>query len=400
MSRLIVRVVEFSRRRAIIVVGAIILVAAVAGISAARRLAIDTDLGKLISQDLPWQKAAAELDREFPQNGDLLVTVLDGATPDQAADAASALAARLAAQPALFRDVREPGGSAFFRQNGLLFLSRKEVGKFADDLISAQPLIGTLAADPNLRGVFSALDLLAQGGLNRATDSATLDPPIDAVAAAVEAAASGHYAPVSWQNLFSGRKPGPRELRRFVLARPVLDNNAVQPGQRAVNAIRAAARAERLAPDRGVRVRITGPVALTDDQFSALSEGVGWTTLLPVLLLCFWLLLGLRSLRTVSAILATLIVGLVLCAAFAALAIGPFNPISVAFAPLFVGIAIDFGIQFGVRHVAELCAVPPPEALRRTALGVAAEHEADQGLGEEEAEAGVDGGDCEAPRSA
>lgn len=370
MIRLIVRVVEFSRHRAIIVVGAIILVAAVAGISAAHRLAIDTDLGKLISRDLPWQKTAAELDREFPQNDDLLVTVLDGATPDQTADAASALAARLAAQPGRFRDVREPGGGTFFRQNGLLFLPRNEVEKFSDDLISAQPLIGTLAADPNLRGVFSALDLLAQGGLNGATDSAVLDPPIDAVAAAVEAAAIGRYAPVSWQNLFSGRKPGPRELRRFVLTRPVLDYNAVQPGQRAVDAIRAAARAERLAPGRGVRVRITGPVALTDDQFSALSEGAGWTTLLPVLLLCFWLLLGLRSLRTVAAILATLIVGLVLCAAFATLAIGPFNPISVAFAPLFVGIAIDFGIQFGVRHVAELCAAPPPDALRRTALGV------------------------------
>ena len=370
MIRLIVRVVEFSRRRAGLVVAAVLAIAAVAGIISARRLAIDTDLEKLIARDLPWQQAAVELDREFPQNRDLLVAVIDGATPDQAADAAAALAARLAAQPGLFRDVRAPGSETFFRQNGLLFLPRAEVQKFADDMIAAQPLIGTLAADPNLRGVFGALDLLAQGGLRGAVDPGTLAAPIDAVAAAVEAAAAGRHAPISWQNLFSGRKPGLRELRRFVLTRPVLDYDAVQPGQRAVDAIRAAVRAEGWSADRGVRVRLTGPVALTDDQFSALSDSVGWTTLLPVLLLCFWLLLGLRSLRTVAAILATLAVGLVLCVAFATLAIGPFNPISVAFAPLFIGIAIDFGIQFGVRNVAELCAVPPPEALRRTALGV------------------------------
>ena len=111
-------------------------------------------------------------------------------------------------------------------------------------MISAQPLIGTLAADPNLRGVFGALDLLAQGGLRGAVDPGTLDAPIDAVAAAVEAAAAGCHAPISWQNLFSGRKPGMRELRRFVLTRPVLDYEAVQPGQRAVDAIRAAIRAE------------------------------------------------------------------------------------------------------------------------------------------------------------
>ncbi len=370
MIELIVRLVEFSRRRAGWVVGAAGGLVVLAALFGGRHLAIDTDLDKLISRDLPWRKTAAALDRDFPQDSDLLVVVIDGATPDQAADAADALAARLAAEPRLFRRVREPGGSPFFRQNGLLFLPTGQVQKFADDMIAAQPLIGTLAADPNLRGVFDALDLLAQGGLRGATDAATLDPPINAVADAVDAAAAGRYQPISWQNLFSGRKPDPLELRRFVLAQPVLDYEAVQPAKRAVAAIRAAARAEGLEPDRGVRVRITGSPALTDDQFSALSEGVGWSTLLPVALLCFWLLLGLRSPRTVAAILLTLITGLILCAAGAALTIGPFNPISVAFAPLFVGIAIDFGIQFGVRHVAELCAVPPPEALRESARRV------------------------------
>ena len=370
MIMAIVRVVEFSRRHARLVAGAVTVLVVIAAFLGVRRLAIDTDLGKLLSPNLPWRRTSAELDHAFPQDSDLLAVVIDGATPDQAADAADALAARLAAQPGLFRNAREPGGSAFFRQNGLLFLSTDQVQKFADDMIAAQPLIGTLAADPNLRGVCDALDLLAQGGVRGDTDAATLDPPIKAVAAAVEAATAGRLEPVSWQNLFSGRKPEPLELRRFVLVQPVLDYNSVQPGQRAVDAIRAAARAERLEPDRGVRVRITGSVALTDDQFSALSEGIGWTTLLPVTLLCFWLVLGLRSLRTAVAILATLVAGLVLCAAGAALAIGPFNPISVAFAPLFVGIAVDFGIQFGTRHVAELCAAPPAEALRLTALGV------------------------------
>jgi len=370
MVSLIVRVVEFSRRHAGLVAGAVAVLVIAAGFAGARRLTIDTDLAKMISPNLPWRRTAAELDREFPQDDDVLAIVIDGATPDQAADAADTLAARLAAQPRLFRSVREPGGSAFFRRNGLLFLSTAEVQKFADDMIAAQPLIGTLAADPNLRGVCDALDLLAQGGIRGDTDAATLAPPINAVAAAVEAAAAGRYEPVSWQNLFSGRKPDPLELRRFVLAQPVLDYDAVQPGRRAVDAVRAAARADRLTPDRGVRVRVTGSVALTDDQFSALSEGVGWTTLLPVALLCFWLVLGLRSLRSVAAILATLIAGLVLCAAGAALAIGPFNPISVAFAPLFIGIAVDFGIQFGTRHVAELCTAPAPAALHLTAQSV------------------------------
>ena len=144
----------------------------------------------------------------------------------------------------------------------------------------------------------------------------------------------------------------------------------MQPGRRAVNAIRAAALADNHVPDRGVRVRITGPVALTDDQFSALSEGMGWTTLLPVLLLCFWLLLGLRSLRTVAAILVTLIVGLVLCTAFATLAIGPLTR---SRSPLLLCSWASRSISASSSG----CATSPnsapclrPEALRRTALGV------------------------------
>ena len=66
-----------------------------------------------------------------------------------------------------------------------------------------------------------------------------------------------------------------------------------------------------------------------------------------------------------------LLVGLAATAAFAAFAIGSLNLISVAFAVLFIGIAVDFSIQFCVRyrderyHAGDLDA-----ALRRTARGI------------------------------
>ena len=58
---------------------------------------------------------------------------------------------------------------------------------------------------------------------------------------------------------------------------------------------------------------------------------------------------GTRSWRLVLPIVLTLLLGLVLTAAFAALAVGTLNLISVAFAVLFVGLAVDFAIQFTVR---------------------------------------------------
>jgi uncharacterized protein len=375
-SRLIataVRLVDASRRNAALVVTLVLLAASAATFWAARHAGIDTDTSDLISPKLPWRRAEAELDRAFPQNKDLLAIVVDGATPDQAEDAAAALAARLKASPDLFQDVREPEGSLFFRRNGLIFLSREDVQRFADAMISAQPMLGALGADPSPRGVFNALDLFSQGAIRGEIAPSELDRPFRAVARALDAALDGRYAPLSWQNLLSSRAPGPRELRRFVLARPALNFGAVEPGRRAISAIQAAARAEGFVPDRGVRVRVTGPVALSDDQLSALSEGAGATAALSLGLLLLWLALATRSVRTLAAILVTLAVGLVACASFAVAAVGPFNPISVAFAPLFIGIAIDFGIQFSVRYAAERqCGDGAPEALRRTARGVGA----------------------------
>ena len=384
----VVRLVGASRRNAMAVVVLVLLATAAAGYYVSRRISIDTDTSNLISANLPWRRAAAEMDRLFPQNIDLLAVVIDGATPDQTEDAASALTAQFAANRAMFRDVREPAGSLFFRRNGLLFLSLGEVQTFADSMITAQPMLGALASDPSPRGVFGALDLFSQGVVRGQISASALDRPFGAVTRAVDAALDQRYAPLSWQNLLSDRKPGPRELRRIVLARPALNFGAVEPGRRAIEEIHAAARAGGFVPENGTRVRVTGPVALSDDQLSALSDGAGLAAALSFGLMVLWLVLAMRSLRTVAAILVTLAVGLVACAFFAVAVVGPFNPISVAFAPLFIGIAIDFGIQFSVRYAAERHGCDEEtgagggrpaglqrkenlsEALRRTAAGV------------------------------
>jgi hypothetical protein len=371
MGELAARLVDACRRHALLVAIFYFALAIVAGYYAATHLSIDTDLGKLISSDQPWRQQEQALDKAFPQNSDLLAIVIDGKTPDQTSDATAALAERLGQRPDLFKTIRIPGGGTFFAKNGLLFMPKEELQNFADQLIGAQPLLGALASDPSLSGVFGTLDLLAQGAAHGQVPASDLDGPFTAISAAVEAALQNKYAPLSWQTLLSGRTADPRELRHFILVQPVLDYDALQPGLRATRVIRAQAVSLGLTPDRGVRVRITGDVALSDAQLSSLSEGATFSAVLSISLLCLWLILGLQSLRLVGAILGTLITGLVITAGFAALAVKALNPISVAFAVLFVGIAVDFGIQFSVRYRDErFRADDLIEALRKTGRGI------------------------------
>jgi hopanoid biosynthesis associated RND transporter like protein HpnN len=67
-----------------------------------------------------------------------------------------------------------------------------------------------------------------------------------------------------------------------------------------------------------------------------------------IVLLILWL--ALRSLRTVLAVVVSLLVGLAVTAALGLMMVGALNPISVAFAVLCVGLGADFAIQFSVRY--------------------------------------------------
>ena len=251
MGNLAARIVEFCRRRAVAVALFYAVLAVVAAYYAATRLSIDTDLNKLISSDVPWRQQERAFNEAFPQNTDLLAIVIDGATPDETSDATAALADRLAQRPDLFTSIRIPGSGDFFARNGLLFLPTPEVQDFADQLIAAQPLLGTLAVDPSLAGVFGTLDLLAQGALHGDVPAASLDGPFNAVADATESALKGRYAPLSWQTLLSGRSADPRELRHFILVQPVLDYDALRA--RRARDPRDPRASERLGPDARAR---------------------------------------------------------------------------------------------------------------------------------------------------
>lgn len=350
IAAIIARLVDFSARHAVANVLVALALVLLGGWYAAGHLAIDTDIDKLLPRNLAWRQNDLALDKAFPANSNLLAIVVDGATDELADTAAQRLATRLAAEPWLFRHVRRPDGGPFFARNGLLFLSVKELQSLSDQLVAAQPLIGSLSADPSLRGLFDTLKLFVEGASRGDVGIEKLAPTLDKIAGVVDGVAAGRAERLSWDAVLTGAAPDPRARRKFVLAQPVLDYSSLEPGRKATDELRRVATELGLTPQAGVRVRVTGAVALDDEQFAALRQGALRTTLASVGSVLAILLLGLRSPRLVIAILATVIAGLVLTGAFAALAIGSLNVISVAFGVLFVGLAVDFSIQFSVRY--------------------------------------------------
>src|SRR5262249_48324662 len=229
---LIVRVVRICCRRPFVVLA----IAALATISATlftyEEFAINPDTSEVSSAKLPWRQREIQLDAAFPQQVDTLLVVVDGKTPELAADAADRLGAALQGRDHI-QAVYGAETNRFFEKNGLLYLSLGEVKTTTEQMIRAQPFLGTLAADPTLRGLAQALAFIPAGvkeGQIALKDFAT---PLSNLSTAIDALLRGQPGAVSWTELMTGEPPAARELRRFIRVKPVLDYDELEPGANA-----------------------------------------------------------------------------------------------------------------------------------------------------------------------
>ena len=345
--------VRFSTRHARFVIPTFLFIAILSVAYFARHFAITTDSNKLLSSSLPWRQQERALDRAFPWRIDQIIAVVDAATPEAAEEAANTLEDDLSHHTDVIRTVSRPDSGEFFARNGILFRSVDEVRRDANDLIGAQPFLGTLSADPTLRGVLHTLSQSIEGLRLGKTKLEDLKPAFTEIADALETLSGGKYPAFSWRKLITGRRPEPSDLRRFIYIQPVLDFDDLQPGRKATATTREAASRLGLTPERGVKVRLTGSVALSDEEFATIAEGAAMNGIITLSLVVLVLWVALKKARIILAVFIGLAVGLILTAAIGLLMVGALNLISIAFAVLFVGLGVDFGIQFSVRYRAE-----------------------------------------------
>jgi len=315
--------------------------------------AMTTDTNALLSPKLPWRVRQAAFDVAFPPESSDIVVVVEGQTPELSETAAARLAASLSAQTSRFRSVQRPDSGPFWAHNQLLFASTEEVKTAIAQLLKSQPFLGSMASDPSLRGLANTLSLTMQGVNNDQAAANKLRTPIQTLAAALQGLAAGKPTFFSWRTLITGHEPDKRELVHIIRVNPVLDFTQLQPGQVPIDAIRATAKRLQLDVVHGVRVRLTGPVPLQDEDFATLAQRAGLIASLASAAIVLMLWFAVRSPLLIASILATTLVGLLTATTLGLALFHRFNVISVAFIPLFVGMGIDLGIQFSVRYRAE-----------------------------------------------
>lgn len=332
------------------------LVLSVAGVLyVAEHFAVDTDTNNMLSPDIPWRQAQIALDKAFPLDDNTIVILLEGDDLDRVDALGNRLSQRMKAEPERFGTVFDPAGSPFFRSNGLLFLDTETLSAITDELARAQPFLGAIAADPSLRGLLGVLTLASEtiaedpdagGGLS-------LAPVLQAITVQVIADAKGEGGRLIWSQLIGGA--GSKIMSelagyRIIIVQPPLDFHSLRPGARGMADVREAARAVGIGEDGDVRMRLTGPIALAEDELDSAQFGKAKPELISFVLVSIISALCFRSARLSIAALITVVVGLIGTATFATATASALNLISVAFFVLFIGLAIDFGIHYGLRY--------------------------------------------------
>jgi hopanoid biosynthesis associated RND transporter like protein HpnN len=309
---------------------------------------INVDIAGMISDRIRFRRLEKDFTKAYPNLSDTIVVILDADNADLAISSREKLAGRLRRETGLFKSVYEPGGGDFFDKNGLLFLSVNELEDFGDNMAAAQPLLALLSQDLSVRGLFSVLEkTLEQPEFQ---DKRT-DLLFDRISDALDAVTKHRPYTLPWQELMLGKKEASAQRRQFLILRPFLDSTDLAAGEIPLNAVRKTARELGLTKPGGVRLRITGDVALNEENLHEVRNSIGLATLASLLLVSLLLYVGLAgSGRLIFAALATLVIGLIWTTGFAIVFVGSLNMISITFAVLFIGLGIDYSIQFCLRY--------------------------------------------------
>jgi len=352
LTSIVVSIVRFCTRFAIPIVTLSLILAIGAGFYTARNFAINTDINTLISPDLDWRKRDNQFEQAFDRDR-LILAVVEAPTPELTSSAAKALADKLSGDSRNFASVTSLGSGEFFEKNGLLFLPVEEVGKVTEQLESAAPLIEIMAGDPSIRGLTGALETGLAGVKRGQAKLDNADRPFNLIAQTVEDVLTKGDATFSWRELTSDKPLTDSDKRAFIELKPVLDYQALEPGKTATDAIRQAAKDLDFAGQYGARVRLTGPVPMANEEYATVQDGAITNGIATVVIVLIILWLALHSAKIIFAVFVNLFVGLSITTAVGLMMVGSLNLLSVAFAVLFIGLGVDFGIQFSVRYRSE-----------------------------------------------
>ncbi|PXW88321.1 hypothetical protein C8R34_1073 [Nitrosomonas sp. Nm84] len=271
----------FSYRYALWVLLVALLIAIVSGTYISRNLGMNTDTTDMLSEQLPFRVNLKHYNKTFSQDIETLLIVLDAPTPEQVRLTTERLAKRLKEDAENFHDVYLPRVDDFFARNGLFYQSIPELERITDSFAAAQPLITRITRDPTLTAFADVLtDAVEELNKGRNLE---LRPVLNGVNATLDARFNGSPRALSWQTMFNGESQK-KKYQELIVIKPRLDYSQLFPAEQSIAALHAAAESVGVTEDGPIRLRITGEVALADEEFNSSLRGMEYAGIITFIM--------------------------------------------------------------------------------------------------------------------
>jgi len=331
--------------RAGLVIAVMMLLTIGAGYYAITAFSMNSDTSRLIRQNTDWKQANELFVKTFPQYDQNTFVVVSGSKPNQIAVVARHLASHIRSNDSVFRTVYSPASNQFAREHALLYLEPDTLNDTITNLADAQPFLTAVATDNSLRSVLQLLLDALQSDEALPTGFTRM---LDALSSAAEQALTGDSTPISWRDeLFQVEDD---TFYQVIFVQGQQNFGEDLPNAMIIEALQSIITGFSHPYREDVTIRLTGQVPLEHQEIVSAMDSAQLAGTLALVILVFVLVWGVRSLSIIAAIYLTMIVGLIWTAAFAMMAVGQYNTISIIFLVMFIGLGVDFAVHLCLKY--------------------------------------------------
>jgi hypothetical protein len=324
-------------------------------------LKMDVNQNNLVGPNQKYHQNFLRLQKEFPQQGNDLVVVMESGNPENNRQFVERLGAKMAAETNLFRDILYQHDLAMMGTKALFFVPENDLATIQTTLHDDLPFIRQFTQTTNLVSLFEQINTAFRTA-PRETNAQTTSliqalpvltriltqagsclqmpgqPPSPGVAALFGAGdVSDTYITFNHGRIFLLTAHTPNDT---------LNGEAIEHLRRLIQ------QTQDEVP--GLNVGLTGEPVLDYDQMKQSQKDITVASIVSLFLCALIFIYGYNEIGRPIKANVCLVVGLAYTLAFTTLTVGHLNILTVTFVPMLIGLAIDFGVHLITRYEEEL----------------------------------------------
>ncbi len=328
----------------------------------ALRLDFSASRDDLVGADKKYHRNFLSFKKEFPGQDDLVV-IVESERPEKNRQFVERLGTRLEAETNLFTDVFYKGDLKMMGPKALLFVPEKDLVELRKTLTEFMPFVQKFSVTTNLASLFQLVNTQFRTAKRETnTENDSLVSALPALGRILGQAADSVLRP--------GTPPSPGLAALFGDSAEAEQEIYITFNQGRLFLVTAHARSEKLNAEAVVRLRelvtetqrevggvntgITGEPVLELDEMNQSQSDTLLATVVSLVIVVLIFIYGYSETgRPLKATLC-LIVGLGYTMGYTTLVVGHLNILTITFAPILIGLAIDFGVHLVTRFEEEL----------------------------------------------